>query len=159
LRFGIRAPRAAVVTALAVVAASGLLALAPAVAAAMTPARMAAGARRSAACCDAPGSQSKLCCVAGEEGIGIDENAVGHIFKSEPGHLADDTPASRALLTGVANNPDTLLGTDQFGSDRYAEAQPNGTQVWARVQGIGIRSGGVNPSPGTWNPQTGLSWP
>jgi RHS repeat-associated protein len=91
--------------------------------------------------------------------ISIDENAAGHIFNDAPGHLPDDTTANRALLTDTANNPANLLGTDQYGSDWYAQTQNDGSQIWARVQSTGIRSGGVNPSPGTWDPVTGLYWP
>ena len=98
--------------------------------------------------------------TAAEDGtITIDENAAAHIFKDAPGHLADDTPANRSLLTGTANNPDNYLGTDKYGSEWYVRTEPNGTQVWVRVQNGSIRSGGVNPSPGTWIPQTGLSRP
>jgi RHS repeat-associated protein len=91
--------------------------------------------------------------------IAIDENAAGHIFNDAPGHMPDDTATNRALLTDTANNPANRLGTDQYGSDWYARTREDGSQIWARVQSTGIRSGGVNPSPGTWDPLTGLYWP
>ena len=96
--------------------------------------------------------------IATEGPASIDEPAAGHIFNDNPGHLPD-TPANRALLTNLVNDPANLLGTDQWGSDRYAQTQGDGTQIWARVQSTGIRSGGMNPTPGTWNPITGLTRP
>jgi hypothetical protein len=91
--------------------------------------------------------------------VGIDENAAGHIFKDAAGHLAEDTPANRELLTSTASRAENYLGTDKYGNEWYARTRADGTQVWVRVQNGAIRSGGVNPSPGTWNPQTALKRP
>ena len=89
--------------------------------------------------------------------ISIDESSAGHIFRNVPGHLTDDTLANRALLTDTANDPANLVGTDQWGSTWYARMLPDGRQAWVRVRNGVIKSGGVNASPGTWNPATGMS--
>jgi RHS repeat-associated protein len=88
--------------------------------------------------------------------IGIFENAAGHIFRDAPGHLREDTPANRTVLEGTANSPKNYLGQDQYGNDWYAETRPDGSQVWARVRNGQITNGGVNATPGTWDPQRGL---
>jgi hypothetical protein len=79
-----------------------------------------------------------------------------HIFRDAPGHLAD-TPANRSLLQGVANDSRTTLGTDRFGNTWSARSRSDGSQVWVQTRNGVIQNGGVNSTPRTFNPQTGLS--
>ncbi|MEU4215459.1 FG-GAP-like repeat-containing protein [Actinoplanes sp. NPDC026623] len=88
--------------------------------------------------------------------ISILENAAGHIFRDSPGHLREDTSANRSLLEGTANNKQNYLGQDQYGNDWYAQTRTDGSQVWARVRNGQITNGGVNATPGTWDPLRGL---
>ena len=80
---------------------------------------------------------------------------VQHIFRNAPGHLPD-TPANRALLEGLANDTRAVLGPDRFGNTLAARLNPDGTQTWVRYRNGVIINGGVNPTPRTYNPQTGL---
>ena len=93
--------------------------------------------------------------IASEQ-IVIGDDVASHIFRDAPGHLSDDTTGNRALVTETANDAANLLGTDQWGSDWYARTLPDGSQVWVRVQDGVIRSAGINPTPGTWDPTRGL---
>jgi len=79
-----------------------------------------------------------------------------HIFRDAPGHLAD-TPANRKLLQGVANDSRTTLGTDRFGNSWSARTRSDGSQVWVQTRNGVIQNGGVNSTPRSFNPQTGLS--
>ncbi len=98
--------------------------------------------------------------VAGRASISLPTNRsqLGHIFRNEPGHLAD-TPANRQLLLGTANNQKNMLGVAESGNTWYGNTQKNGTQVWAETRNGNIVNGGVNSAPRTFNPQTGLSSP
>ena len=91
--------------------------------------------------------------------ISISEKDANHIFRKSPGHLPVDTPANRQLLTNTASNPKNSLGSDKFGNQWYAEVRPDGTQVWVRVRNGQITNGGVNQTPKTYDPQTGLNKP
>lgn len=84
---------------------------------------------------------------AEDAGIGIDENATGHIFRSASGHMAEDTAKNRAVLTDTANNSANHVGTDGYGNDWYASTREDGSQAWARVRGGKITNGGVNQTP------------
>jgi hypothetical protein len=88
--------------------------------------------------------------------VAIDEARVGHIFRNAEGHVLD-TQANRALLVDVANNRAARLGTDQFGNVWSAATRADGTQVWVQMRNGQIINGGVNATPRTFNPQTGLS--
>ncbi len=92
-------------------------------------------------------------------GIPIDETKTGHIFRNAPGHLPDDTPANRKLLTDTANAPANFLGTDKRGNDWYARTLDDGRQVWTSSRGGQIGNGGINEIPRAFNPLTGLSAP
>lgn len=78
------------------------------------------------------------------------------MFADRPGHLLD-TPENRALLESVANNPNNYLGTDSMNTQWYAQIQPDGSQIWARVWNGSIFNGGINEVPREWNPVTGLN--
>jgi filamentous hemagglutinin len=86
------------------------------------------------------------------------ESQLGHIFRDETGHLPD-TPNNRSLLQSVANDSGNKLGSDQFGNEWYAQTQPNGSQVWVKVRNGQIENGGLNQTPKTYSPSTGLSAP
>lgn len=79
-----------------------------------------------------------------------------HIFDNRPGHLID-TPSNRVLLRDVANDSATTLGTDRFGNTWSARNLPDGRQVWVRTRNGVITNGGVNTTPRSFNPQTGLN--
>ncbi|MBS0267302.1 MAG: hypothetical protein JSS02_35585 [Planctomycetes bacterium] len=81
-----------------------------------------------------------------------------HIFRNAPGHLPD-TPANRALLEGLSNDAGAVLGTDKFGNTWAARLNADGTQTWVQYRCDVIINGGLNPTPRTFNPQTGLSGP
>nr|MBP9824154.1 hypothetical protein [Thermoanaerobaculia bacterium] len=81
--------------------------------------------------------------------------AIGHIFRSAPGHVAASTLASQArfgsLFESVASNPgnlrpDTLLSLAQrqAGLQLYTQNFSRG-QVWVEVLDGTIRNAGVNP--------------
>lgn len=84
------------------------------------------------------------------------EGQIQHIFRDAEGHLPD-TSANRALLKGVADDPSTTLGSDQFGNTWSAKTLPDGTQVWTQTRNGQIINGGLNKIPRMFNPQTGLS--
>ncbi|WP_013631018.1 hypothetical protein [Rubinisphaera brasiliensis] len=86
----------------------------------------------------------------------IPEGRTGHIFRNADGHLPD-TPANRQLLKDVADDPATTLGPDKYGNTWSARTNPDGTQTWVQTRGDQIINGGVNQTPKTYNPQTGLS--
>jgi len=79
-----------------------------------------------------------------------------HMFADRPGHLPD-TEENRALIESVANNPNNYLGIDSMNTYWYAQTQPDGTQLWARVWNGFIFNGGINERPRTWNSVTGLN--
>lgn len=87
------------------------------------------------------------------------QSVLDHIFREEEGHLSQDTPENRALLESVANDPNNRLGDDIHGNTWYAKTQVDGCQIWVRVRGTIITDGGVNTTPRTWNPITGLCKP
>lgn len=74
-------------------------------------------------------------------------NSLSHIFKSEEGHLTENTPENQQLLKDVADNPDNYAGTDQYGKAEYVETLPDGSQVWVYVYNGEIMDGGVNAIP------------
>jgi filamentous hemagglutinin len=94
----------------------------------------------------------------GIEKIDFDEGSLKHIFRDAPGHLPD-TPASRKLLRDTSSNKEIYLGKDKYGNDWCEETRSDGSQVWVLVRNGKIRNGGLNPTPRTFNPQTGLSSP
>jgi filamentous hemagglutinin len=90
--------------------------------------------------------------------IGIDEARAGHIFRDSEGHISD-TPANRQLLENVANDPSAILGTDKYGTTWAAKLNPDGTQTWVGIRGGNVSYGGINQTPKSFNPQTGLASP
>jgi len=88
--------------------------------------------------------------------VAISEGRLGHIFRDAEGHLLD-TPANRALLVDVANNRAARLGKDRFGNIWNAATREDGTQAWVQIRNGQIVNGGVNSTPRTFNPHTGLS--
>lgn len=73
--------------------------------------------------------------------------------------MPDDTPENRALFESVANDPSCYLGTDEYGNVWYARMQSDGSQIWVRARGTVIIDAGINSTPKTYNPQTGLCRP
>jgi len=92
------------------------------------------------------------------KGVTLSDKRASHIFRDAPGHLKD-TPGNRQLLKDVANDPGARLGTDRFGNRWSARTNPDGTQTWAQTRNGEIINGGVNQTPRTFHPETGLSTP
>lgn len=90
--------------------------------------------------------------------VTISEARVGHIFRNAEGHLLD-TPANRRLLSEVANSRSAQLGVDKWGNSWAARIREDGSQVWVQTRNREIINGGVNATPRTFNPETGLSRP
>ena len=81
-----------------------------------------------------------------------------HIFREKEGHVRD-TPQNREALTRVADDPKTTLGTDKYGNTWSAQRNNDGTQTWTQTRNGEVINGGVNQTPRTFNPETGLSRP
>jgi RHS repeat-associated protein len=82
-----------------------------------------------------------------DTGVVFRSNA-SHIFREATGHLAEDTPANRALLQGAVQ-PSNLVGVRPEGSiSVYRQLMADGRQVWVEVKdGTEITNGGVNELP------------
>jgi RHS repeat-associated protein len=89
------------------------------------------------------------------EDIKIRENSVSHIFTNE--HGLQNTVANRQVLLDLARSKENLLGVDKFGNEWYAQLNVEGKQIWAQVRNGEIFNGGVNNSPKSFDPLTGLS--
>jgi len=91
--------------------------------------------------------------IPGEDEAELPEDGsqLGHIFRSAEGHLAEDTPENRQLLTSTANNADNYVGTNEYGNQIYAQRQSNGSEIWVEVRNGTIQNGGVNTAP-RYNP-------
>ena len=61
---------------------------------------------------------------------------------------------NRQALIEVANRAGNFVGTDQFGTDWFAQARPDGTQVWVEVRAGKITNGGLNLTPEEFNLDT-----
>lgn len=81
---------------------------------------------------------------------------LSHIFRDDAGHLSN-TPENQQTLVSLVNNPANGLGTDQFGNQWYAKMLPDGSQLWGSVRNGVLQNGGLNTTPRTFNPATGLS--
>jgi hypothetical protein len=87
-----------------------------------------------------------------DDGVGLEfRSDTTHIFRDDPGHLVEDTPANRSLIQS-AIDPSNLRTTIELpnGSSiaQYFRTLPDGSQVWAVVRnGIEITNGGVNANP------------
>lgn len=88
----------------------------------------------------------------------IDESRVSHIFRVADGHFPVDTAANRRLLLRVARDPGSHLGEDRFGVIRAAQTMQDGRQVWAQIRHGRIVNGGVNSTPRSFSPVTGMSF-
>jgi filamentous hemagglutinin len=88
----------------------------------------------------------------------IPDERAGHIFRNTKGHVSD-TPENRSLLVEVADDPNARLGIDRFGNVWSARVQPDGTQIWTQTRGNQIVNGGLNRTPRSFDPLTGLSDP
>ena len=78
-----------------------------------------------------------------------------HIFREAEGHLLD-TPANRSLVENTVNNSQNIIGKDMYGTQWYAQLQPDGSQVWVRTYNGTIINAGINAVARTFDPQTGL---
>jgi RHS repeat-associated protein len=73
-----------------------------------------------------------------------------HIFRQATGHLADDTPANRAIIHGAidpSNLRSTITSNDGSTLKKYFKTLPNGTQAWAEVRNGKVTNGGLNVTP------------
>ena len=86
------------------------------------------------------------------------DSTTGHIFRDAEGHIPD-TPENRALLEDVANDSANFRGTDKYGNEWYTKIQNDGSQVWVESRNGSIFEGGINNTPKTWSPETGLKKP
>jgi hypothetical protein len=86
----------------------------------------------------------------------IAKDRTAHIFRHAEGHVLD-TPANRKLLSEVAGNKSLSLGTDRFGNTWAAQIRTDGSQVWTQCRDGKIINGGINKTPRSYNPTTGLS--
>ncbi len=99
-------------------------------------------------------------CVAGGcwvIGPRVDSTRLAHIFRNAPGHFAQATRANIRLLESVTRSQRNFLGRDRFGNGWYARLNSNGTQTWVQVRNGRIVNGGINQTPRTFNPRSGLS--
>ena len=85
-----------------------------------------------------------------------DKSQLSHIFGNRPGHLPD-TPENRALLENLAQDDSKYIGTDKYGNRWNVETTDDGAQNWVRYQNGTINEGGQNPTPRSWDPETGLN--
>ena len=93
----------------------------------------------------------------GVDQCGLYEKDLTHFFRDKPGHLAVDTPANRKLITDLASDPKNYFTqVDIKGNIWCAKTLDDGTQLWAIIREGKIRNGGLNLTPKTWNPKTGL---
>ena len=93
-----------------------------------------------------------------QTGHTIPKDRAPHIFRESEGHLRD-TPQNRETLQRVADDPKTTLGTDRHGNTWSAQQNKDGSQTWTQTRNGEIRNAGVNETPRTYNPETGLSRP
>jgi len=71
---------------------------------------------------------------------------LGHIFRNEAGHLAEDTLTNRNLLLGTVSGKN-FVKADSFGNQWYARLLDDGTEAWVQVRNGIIQNGGVNLEP------------
>ncbi len=88
----------------------------------------------------------------------ISGNRAKKIFGTRGGHVPD-TLSNRAMIERVANAENARLGKDQFESDGYAQTEADGRQIWVQVRDGRLWNAGVNTSPRTFDPKTGLCAP
>ena len=88
--------------------------------------------------------------------VTIDDSRRRHIFRAQPGHLAD-TEENRNLILNAANDQKNYLGPDKWGNQWYAATQADGHQIWVQVRNGQIVNAGLNERARPWSPETGLS--
>ena len=81
---------------------------------------------------------------SGEAQLPTDPNRLHHIFRPRPSGTLADTPANRELLTKVASDPDTHVGTDIHGNRWHYNFDRKGNQIWVTVKNGVIQNGGLN---------------
>lgn len=84
--------------------------------------------------------------AAANTAVPIAEGNAAHIFRSDLGHLAQDTLANRAVIQSAADSG-VLVRTTPAGVQTFYQLLPDGTQAWARVFRGEITNGGVNVVP------------
>lgn len=94
--------------------------------------------------------------ASNSNGLPTNSSQLSHIFRDDEGHLTD-TPGNRQALLDLVNNPENSLGTDQFGNKWFAQTLSNGAQLWGSVRNGVLQNGGLNTTPRSFNPATGLS--
>ena len=57
----------------------------------------------------------------------------------------------------TASNPKNYLGIDNHGNHWHAQILSDGTQAWTSSRSGEIRNGGINTTPITYSPETGLN--
>ncbi len=72
------------------------------------------------------------------------DSQLKHIFRDAEGHFTEDTPANRAALENVVNDPGSKLGTDARGETWYAKETADGKQIWVETRNGTIRDIGIN---------------
>jgi filamentous hemagglutinin len=113
------------------------------------------GAANSAS--DVAGAAVKGATTVTEKFVLTDSRAT-KIFGTREGHILD-TPANRDLMTSLANDPALRLGPDIHGNVWSAKMLPDGSQAWVQTRNGQIWNAGVNATPHTYNPKTGLAAP
>jgi hypothetical protein len=93
---------------------------------------------------------------AGKAKLPTNDSQLKHIFREADGHLPD-TPINRTLVENTANNSKYFMGSDAYETRWYAKIQPDGSQIWVRTYNGTIINAGVNATPRTFDPQTGLN--
>ncbi len=68
-------------------------------------------------------------------------------------------PTNRRLLLDVAKDPKNFLGVGKYGKSWHAKMRKDGSQVWTFSQNGEIRDGGLNMTPRSFHPETGLASP
>ena len=87
----------------------------------------------------------------------IHRKSAGHIFRDEAGHFSRDTAANRKQLIDTAANRRNYVGTDKFGNNWHSRSMDNGRQLWMSSRNGVIRNGGINNTPRSFHPRTGMS--
>lgn len=88
--------------------------------------------------------------------IPSNESQLRHMFGEREGHLLD-TFENRTLIHGLVNDPSCKLGIDSWGNEWYARTNDNGEQIWATARNGVVQNCGINETPRSFNPITGLS--
>jgi hypothetical protein len=104
-----------------------------------------------------PSSLDDAVIGGGSNKLPTNDSQLKHIFRNAEGHLPD-TLDNRSLIESVGNNPKNFIGTDARGTNWYAQIQSDGSQIWVRTYNGTVTNAGVNTTPRTFDPQTGLNF-